>query len=178
MICQDNIKSLRDIVNNVNEIVFEGLELGGRLNSIIGTNINENSPHVADFSSVYIENFSNKFFITLVRDNSHGKDAFFYQIDERLTKRIEWRRQIGVAHLVSDNEIIINETDGGYGRLVYSPEINKLTLYRTRLTNNARNNRHPFVQQADNVKFSSEKIRNKTIQSDLKDYENVKVYIK
>ena len=171
-----NIKSLRELIND--EIVFEGLQLGGRLNSIIGTNINENSPPVADFSSIYVENFANYFFITLIRDKPHGKNAFYYQLDEKLTKRIEWKRQIGVAHLVSDNEIIINETDGGYGRLVYSPENNKITLYRTRLTTNARNNRHPFVQQADNVKISSEKTRNTTILSDIKEYEHVKVYVK
>ena len=172
----DHKKTLRDIIND--EIIFKGTQIGGRLNSIIGTCINKQTPPTADFSLLYIENFNNDFFIKLIKDNFHGKNAFYYQIDEKLTKRVEWKRQIGVAHLISDNEIVINETDGTYGRITYSPQVNKITLYRTRLTNNSRNNNHPFVQQADNLKISSEKDRCSTIHSDLKNYEEIKIHIK
>ena len=51
--------SLADYLRGNEEIVFHGIQKGGRLNSSISFSITPSTPNVSDFSSLFIQNYEN-----------------------------------------------------------------------------------------------------------------------
>lgn len=153
--------TLAEYLRSHSEVVFYGIQKGGKLNADISSAIVSSTPCVDNFSTLYTDHYMNECYITIVQNKTNqGPDAFFYQLDEKHggdeyfygNNGIGngWRRQTGSGRLVSDNELAINETDGTVTRIIGS-SLNgpgTVTLYRTRVSSNARGNHHPFDQSA------------------------------
>src|SRR5438445_13107372 len=105
--CEYN--SLADILSST-EVIFKGTEIGGTLTTNNESIVDNNTPCTATFNNLFTENFITPAFVTLVKDQIHGKEYWFYQLDELYNDGI-WHRRIGSAYLLSKNELQINETN-------------------------------------------------------------------
>ena len=147
------MSSLAEIFLTKRTVVFKGIQEGGSLNSIPGFPITEETPCTSDFSNIYQTRFVSPFFLTFVHDDSGGPQDFFSQLDELFTviPPLRWNRQLGVAHILGDNEVVMNETDGSYGRLIEQKcpcGKSVYFFYRTRFGIRPDGVFRPFVQWA------------------------------
>ncbi len=126
--------NLRDYLTSRKVSVFSGIQEGGLLNPGDELPLTPESPCTASFEDIYLETFTTPYFITLIQDPERGENDYFYQLDE-LYSTGQWFRELGVAHIQSENHVIINETDGTVGTLdlaVQKDGSKRLVLYRTR----------------------------------------------
>jgi hypothetical protein len=156
--------TLAEYLRTHDEVVFHGVQNGGRINSDISYTIVPTTPPVSDFHGLYIDHYINECYITIVPNRlDNTPDSFFYQIDEKYMGS-GWKRQIGKGRLTTENQLTVNETDGAHATIALTGlrGPNTIILYRTRYSNNARGNHHPFDNSAY-LTISSPKKRNAAI---------------
>lgn len=155
--------TLAEYVRSHRESVFYGIQKGGSINADTSYPIVSDTPPIAAHSDLIIKYYTNECYLTIIAANKElGPHAYYFQLDEKINE--EWRRSPGISNLVTENEIFVNETDGAVARILVS-ELDgpgTVTLYRTRPSNNARKNFHPFMQFTV-LEPSSTKRRNQAI---------------
>jgi len=153
-------KSLADLLDSGNVIVFKGVEIGGQLNDKLNScTVGKQTLCDANFNCLYTQNFITPMFVTLYRDNVRGAGYWLYQLDEFFTQDKKWHRRIGAAHLVNDNELGVNEIDAE-GSISFDTGKKKVRLFRQRSVSTP--SKIPFIQ-ACNVSLSSVEERNETV---------------
>ena len=128
-------QTLYDIVS-VNDItVFKGIVRGGRIAPSGRVAITPKSPCLVDFSSMYLTNKTSQptEFVILIRDYDRGPRAYFFQHNYVNRFNVPFVED-GVAHFVSENQLVINLGDPNLSFLTSSSFKHKCGDYREIIT--------------------------------------------
>ena len=143
------------VIKNNNFLILNCLEKGGYL-QFLGENIvNSDTVCKGDFSSIFTTKFENQAFISLYWDDNLDNGTIYYQLDEFYNNT--WNRRKGVG-LATNNMVFINEIDGI--STIIKQTKNRIFLERTR---NSSSSGTPIQMASNNLKITTEKIRNKKL---------------